>query len=727
MISCIFLKGHVKSTHKMPDVVREAVGVALPAEAESGDLQSMGMAVGGRTQREQATFCLDLAYCLVWRHQTRNASRAKWAWQDSSPQGMFNWLITRYKWCELYHVLPLIEAQDQLMTSHGGILDSFNRGVDDFEPEIVSDSTKQKRRESNALIKSRIRFHLCIPITLGQGHTSIEDKCGGSVHQLAIDSYDIPHLEREHDEFISDTTDLGVEVGTADFHSPPGSLQTFLPEWFFRSKRQIGVDDGIVGFDGAQILPTPAQKIYNAEPGHLRRNAFPIPGCNHLLDSITRDTHHSLREFDSFLEDLHCIEQLLAEPGRRERYVVTCVLGTAWANEAKKLRMFKFTLYTKKWLNVVMFMQAAAHPVGIMRRTWREALYAKHGRDKELSERDDGGGRGKKFQPHLLTRVLRSGYVRGYYTMLIKLKNIVMKLQAWFEACPCHCDLADIASSRRKAMKVEGLVDGTCPFMSCRIWELIDEGLADVLKSLRENMLGELVATLELQMRDGVCEDPLTDEGVAKIVGDFNRACQHYTFSFSVKFGWTQVFPWVIMVLCHPVQQKQLEWAKRLVDKYNCHTGPVDRRTAKFMHPSSQLRRMLDEFIDTQEMHPVLRSEVSLFRFVPLSDRPAEAEHIRLKDVAKQQRGTKRGCKYSLAHRLHEIREASADPTTRELLIDAFLSVSDARGAIDVFGLDTHPTFAKYYGRERAGVEDRKVVLSQLEDIVYRQDLALKY
>ena len=26
--------------------------------------------------------------------------------------------------------------------------------------------------------------------------------------------------------------------------------------------------------------------------------------------------------------------------------------------------MFKFTLYTKKWFNVVTFMQAAAHPVG---------------------------------------------------------------------------------------------------------------------------------------------------------------------------------------------------------------------------------------------------------------------------------------------------------------------------------------------------------------------------
>ena len=336
-ISTIFLRGHVKSTHKMPDVVREAVGVALPAEpAESGDLQSIGTAVGGRSQREVATFCLDLAYCLVWRHQTRNSSRAKWAWQDSSPQGMHNWLITRYKWCELPNVIPLIEAQNQLLTSHGGVLDFLKRSSDDFEPEIVSDSTKQKRRESNALIKSKIGFHLCIPVTLGQGHTSIEDKCGSSVHQLAVDSYDVPHLEREHDEFISDTTDLGVEVGTADFHMPPGNLQTFLPEWFFRSKGQIGVDDGVVG---AEVLPTPSEKINNAEPGHLRRNEFPIPGCNHLLDSITRDTHHNLRHFDSYLADLRCVEQVLAEPGRRERFIVTCVLGTAWANEAAKLRI----------------------------------------------------------------------------------------------------------------------------------------------------------------------------------------------------------------------------------------------------------------------------------------------------------------------------------------------------------------------------------------------------
>ena len=44
---------------------------------------------------------------------------------------------------------------------------------------------------------------------------------------------------------------------------------------------------------------------------------------------------------------------------------------------------------------------------------------------------------------------------------------------------------------------------------------------------------------------------------------------------------------------------------------------------------------MLDDFVATKVMHPVLRFEVSLFRFVPLSDRPAEAEHVFLKDIPK--------------------------------------------------------------------------------------------
>ena len=61
-------------------------------------------------------------------------------------------------------------------------------------------------------------------------------------------------------------------------------------------------------------------------------------------------------------------------------------------------------------------------------------------------------------------------------------------------------------------------------------------------------------------------------------------------------------------------------------------------------------------------------------------------------------------------------------------MIDSFLSVSDVRSALDVFGLDVHPTFAKYCGPTRTAIDkDQRALFSQLEDIVYRQDLALKY
>lgn len=226
-----------------------------------------------------------------------------------------------------------------------------------------------------------------------------------------------------------------------------------------------------------------------------------------------------------------------------------------------------------------------------------------------------------------------------------------------------------------------------CPFMSCRIWEVIDQNFIDQFEVLKEEALTELLPLLELMKDDGVCEVPLTDEQIGEVIGDFNRACEHYILMFSIKFAWSRSLPWVIMSLCHPDLSKAWAWAKRIVEMYRDHRGPLDRRTQKYLHPSSQLRRMIDSFIETRQMHPILQLEVALFRFVPLSDRPAEAEHVWLKDVAKQQRGTRRGCKYSMAHRMSEIKQPRDDAATQELLIDKFLSLSSVKSCADIFDL----------------------------------------
>ena len=71
---------------------------------------------------------------------------------------------------------------------------------------------------------------------------------------------------------------------------------------------------------------------------------MPIPGCNHLLDSITRDAHHNMKHFNTFLEEVHEVEQLLADSGRRKRYAATCLLETRWADDVKHFRA-QFVLY----------------------------------------------------------------------------------------------------------------------------------------------------------------------------------------------------------------------------------------------------------------------------------------------------------------------------------------------------------------------------------------------
>ena len=85
----------------------------------------------------------------------------------------------------------------------------------------------------------------------------------------------------------------------------------------------------------------------------------------------------------------------------------------------------------------------------------------------------------------------------------------------------------------------------------------------------------------------------------------------------------------------HPSEEEAWSWAVTIVQKYKAHVGPLDRRTEQILNPSGPLRPMLDDFVATKVMHPVLRFEVSFFRFVPLSDRPAEAEHVFLKDIPK--------------------------------------------------------------------------------------------
>ena len=343
-ISSVLLRNYIKSSWKLPEVLSQSAGVLVAgAGLESGN---PGATARSTISVERDTFRVDLAFTLLWRNRTRRERCAKWTWQDASPQGGFNWLLTRYKWCRLRDIIRVVQAQTQLMSTVGGVFEP--KEDNDFEPLVASDKVLEERRKSNEFIAEKVGFHQCVPGSMGQGHTALEDKASTSTHQYGFDAHDLPHLARELDEIISGTTDMGVEIGTAEFHTREDKLQDLLPGWFFSSGQ-----GGEMGDDGADlealdvVAPvdqsgdppeTPEPKLINAQAGWLRRNEIPIPGVNHLLDSITRDAHHSMPRFKHFLDQLHVVEQLLADHGRRERFVATCLLGTPLAEHIKVFR-----------------------------------------------------------------------------------------------------------------------------------------------------------------------------------------------------------------------------------------------------------------------------------------------------------------------------------------------------------------------------------------------------
>ena len=117
-ISGVLLRNYIKRSWTLAEVLSQSAGVM----AAGAGLESANPGATARTvfAVERDTFRVDLAYILFWRNIMRREDCAKWTWQDASPQGAFNWLLTGYKWCRLRDIKQVVEAQMQLMSTAGG-------------------------------------------------------------------------------------------------------------------------------------------------------------------------------------------------------------------------------------------------------------------------------------------------------------------------------------------------------------------------------------------------------------------------------------------------------------------------------------------------------------------------------------------------------------------------------------------------------------------------------
>ena len=571
-----------------------------------------------------------------------------------------------------------------------------------------------------------------------QGNTSIDDKVSSSAHMHLFECYDEDHAWASLDEYEGLTIDLGTEAKISEFHTER-DMAGIVPNWLVaRGKRaplrddQCDVDDG--GLDEQPLgseLPR-HQKMIQCEGDFFLRNSMPIPGTSHLIHGILSGAGESMKHYKTFFAQLKTIEKILHHSGRKERLQATCMMNTPFADMMPLIQAFSITLHEPRWHAVSVFCNMSVRPVSILRQCWSAQSYEANGTGTFL-ERTFEQQEDHRFRPAELTALLKSGLFRAYMQMIIKVHTIGSKLNKWFRGCPCHegvlLEAGEDQWKRQRILKRDGLNKGRCPLASCRGWEIACGKLKQVLAEIRDATRQNLMDTLSMK-NDGVT-DALSDADLSLVLSDFEAGVSAIELGTSVKMAWMEQLPWQLCGLANPDHEEARAKAHHCIMLFNSAPAKMHhRKSKKFLEEGSELRTMIDEFVETGNLDAVLHFNILPFYFLPFDDAPIEREHIPLSRVARVKTRTARGSTFST--RRAEIIETrmGEDAVFKEKLIDHFCSIRHVKMAVRTFGLEKHPTFRDLMlrGPERDGPkQSTRFILKSLERLIYRQELSQKF
>ena len=686
-------------------------------------------------------FRLDVALMLTNRDTNYKEPHVRFSWADSSPQGPWDFIMWKELAVALKNILTVARAIVSLQTTRGGVLSDMS------DPDVPLSLLAQRAAWGDVL-STMIRVLVYPACTMGQGHTGAEDKVVAALHDFSLETWDIQHTKRHIDEYQCYTSDMGTEIKVSDFVVERQRMHLYTPDWLFAR-------DAVAPLKG-EFDESCTNHLVQCDGNEFLRNAFALPGANHIIHNIVKTLHECLGYYGTFLSQLKVLEQILTHPGRNERLVAKCMLGTPWGQHASVVTKFSTTLHEPRWSATAHFCKAVVRPAAILRKCWKEKEYTGNG-EHELKEREwiAKGYGGKKFIPTELTAVLRDPMFRFYLHFIIAVQSILVKVHSWFDGCPCHeCLVKGLSAHfRKKALIGEGLVSGICPCTSCRGWEVVDGKLGDVVKELGDLAQKALELLVAERSNDGAT-DPLTDSQVTLLLSDFHAIISCLQAGFTVRFSFTKHLPYVLLGLSHPVQHRRQHFARVCLALYDkTPEARHHRKSVAFLKVGTVVRADIELLGNTGVTTPNLELQIAPMYLMPFGDRQIEMEHKPLSDVARKNMQGRRGHMWSV-QRLKSIERRLEERAWRDVFVAHFASLEKLKQMIKVLGFQHHPALRDYltnssatrpsshsmeFVRKHAHTRCLIEVLffqkqnknqwntSTPKDIVYRQDISLKY
>ena len=427
-------------------------------------------------------------------------------------------------------------------------------------------------------------------------------------------------------QLVSFTTDQGTEGGLANAVLP--TLSEGLPAWMRGSFPEPPEEAGI--------------------EAHVFQRALIIPGGLHVLHNLAWQADAELSHFQLWLPQLQSVVTLLHYRHHRERFLQSCIRGTAWEGTASARVLEKGGIATTvewRWNSLIDILQDLLPLEGLLRSTFvAERMHCVNTEDQDASlvvaEPDTLGGddaseahQGRRQRVGRLDITFVSSSIHdalfwNYARVLGKLHQALLDFSGWLESCPCHeaqwrfgkdewALLKDIRSELNLTNLACDELGFVCPLASLRSPELAAQEWRDVLAALADTRWQELLCEAVLPKPDDL----------ALLLEVFETGRLQVFATLEMKLLPWSTLPWRLAGVGHHRQEVARRVAQEILVEWGAMSqDPAQHHslTLHFLSPQSVLLPQLERFasgeVDLFDA-PELATEVSRLRFIPLTER----------------------------------------------------------------------------------------------------------
>ena len=703
LLGMVLFAWHLRDSVALTDVMPSALQAIMPDFfALTSVAKGVQVLKQSKSLLRNAQLGVDIALMLVRCRQLQaSGPSARYGWADSSAVAKSDWLISKHQAVPESRCPELWQSWSELV--HSTDVDNDN------EREGLDAAVASRRKALTQELMAEVRVHTQPPQALALGLTAIESKLAALLYSFFLEVGSMKGLRDFLSTFVSFTTDMGTEMGTASFILD--DLQKLLPEWLADPLLLPDVDGGgedenSGAFEGLSLFMP---------------RAIIIPGALHICSNLCKDVSGKLSHWSLFLKQLALFEALLCNRDRRERFLATCV--SANSEDRRLFKNFSGSLYEKRWGAVISFLRKLVPLLVAFEKHWNhdKYLHAYHQRDGAGAEADEG----VRFVAADLSAALGSSMFHAYIQMVMSLFNVVEDLSSWFEGCACHqAQLKRQKGKHTRSSRKEIELCGPyafCPMKGKRAPELAAGCLNEVFSKLVN--LGKTSLLKVIQVRKLGAEDEVL------VMQDFEAGRSYIQLGLQVKMNFWSKLPWRLAALSHTdaavaraAAADMLETTAGLAGFEGDASLVHHPTTLHFLGNGSLLRPMIQEFANGEAMHDFLRSEACKLAFMPVVERSIEAKHSLIS--RRVQKNWRSGRIVSLTLRVPDIKaEIAADATYLQTLVEAFAETRDPMRAARQLGIQEHPdlvsaVFDRWHHARVTGIVNR---------IVYRCDLQSKF